>query len=296
MAHTVIVGSGGRLGRALVREWSGAGESVTGFTRAELDLCDREKLQATLEQTDFDVLVNCAALTNVDRCETHPAEAYQANAESLETMAEVCGAKGARLVHISTDYVFDGEKGEAYTEEDEAKPISHYGASKLAGEQTLARKLEDSLSVRVSWVFGPDRPSFIDQILNRALEYESAQAIADKWAVPTYALDISTLLRPFLREKRETGVLHLCNGGGCTWQEYGQYAIDVALACGTPLKARKVDPLKMADLKAFIARRPPYTVMSTEKLARLTGTTPRPWKEAVESYVRDSWVPALAQR
>jgi dTDP-4-dehydrorhamnose reductase len=295
MAHTVIVGSGGRLGRALVREWSGAGEKVTGLGRAEVDLRDGEKLRAALGQIDFDVLVNCAALTNVDHCETHPAEAYQVNSEALETMAEVCASKGARLVHISTDYVFDGQKGEPYTEEDVAKPISHYGASKLAGEQTLARKLKDSLSVRVSWVFGPDRPSFIDQILNRALEHESAQAIADKWAVPTYTLDISTLLRPFLREARETGVLHLCNGGGCTWQEYGQYAIDVALKCGAPLKARTVEPLKMADLKAFIARRPPYTVMSTDKLAGLTGKAPRPWQEAVESYVREFWVPSLAR-
>lgn len=296
MAHTVIVGSGGRLGRALVREWSGAGESIIGLGRAELDLRDREKLRTALEPVDFDVLVNCAALTNVDHCETHPAEAYQTNAEAVELMAEICAAKGARLVHISTDYVFDGAKGEAYSESDEAKPISHYGASKLAGEQTLAKTLGDSLSVRVSWVFGPDRPSFIDQILNRALEHESAQAIADKWAVPTYTLDISTLLRPFLREKRETGVLHLCNEGGCTWQEYGQYAIDVALACGAPLKARTVEPLKMADLKAFIARRPPYTVMSTAKLSGLTGTAPRSWQDAVESYVRQSWVPSLSSR
>src|SRR5690349_12893540 len=130
MGSTVIVGSGGRLGRALVREWSGAGEQVTGLGRADVDLRDGDKLRAALEQIDFDVLVNCAALTNVDHCETHPAEAYQVNSEAVETMAEACAARGARLVHISTDYVFDGEKGEPYSEEDEAKPISHYGASK----------------------------------------------------------------------------------------------------------------------------------------------------------------------
>lgn len=296
MARTVIVGSGGRLGRALVREWSQRGEDVIGLGRGELDLANPATLNAALEPLEFDVLVNCAALTNVDRCETHPAEAYQVNAEAVEVLARICAAKDARCVHISTDYVFDGAKNTPYTEEDEAKPISHYGASKLAGERSLQRILEDSLSVRVSWVFGPDRPSFVDQILNRALTEDTAQAIADKWAVPTYTLDAAHLLRPFLRETRETGVLHLCNAGECTWQEYGQFALDCARQCGIPLKAERVDPLKMAELKAFIAKRPFYTVMATEKLATLRGAGPRPWQEAVESYIRESWAPAVAAR
>ena len=241
------------------------------------------------------MLVNCAALTNVDHCEIHPAEAYQVNAEAVEVFGRICKSKGARCVHISTDYVFDGANKAPYTENDEAKPISHYGASKLAGERSLQRALEDSLSVRVSWVFGPDRPSFIDQILNRALSEDTAQAIADKWAVPTYTLDIATLLYPFLREKRETGVLHLCNGGGCTWQEYGQHALECAVACGIPLKTDQVQPLQMADLKAFVAKRPPYTIMSTEKLTSLGGVTPRPWQQAVESYVRESWAPSVGK-
>jgi dTDP-4-dehydrorhamnose reductase len=295
MQHTVIVGSGGRLGRALVREWGQRREKVTGLGRAELNLADPESLNKALEPLDFDVLVNCAALTNVDHCEINPAEAYQVNAEAVEALGRICKSKNARCVHISTDYVFDGATSAPYTETDEPKPISHYGASKLAGERALQRALKDSLSVRVSWVFGPDRPSFIDQILNRALSEDTAQAIADKWAVPTYTLDIATLLYPFLREKRETGVLHLCNGGGCTWQEYGQYALECALACGVPLKAKRVLPLQMADLKAFVAKRPPYTIMSTEKLASLGGVAPRSWREAVETYVRESWAPSIGK-
>ena len=107
-------------------------------------------------------------------------------------------AKGARCVHISTDYVFEGSKTEPYTEEDEARPISIYGASKLGGEESLHSVSERHLAVRVSWVFGPDRPSFVDQILQRALEHESVAAIADKVAVPTYTLDASRLLRPLM--------------------------------------------------------------------------------------------------
>jgi dTDP-4-dehydrorhamnose reductase len=205
-------------------------------------------------------------------------------------LADLCERKKARCVHISTDYVFEGNKTEPYTEEDEARPISIYGASKLGGERSLHSVSPEHLAVRVSWVFGPDRPSFVDQVLQRALEQESVAAIADKVAVPTYTLDAARLLRPLLEPGSASGVIHLCNTGSCTWQEYGQHALDCAVACGVALKARTVNPQKMADLKAFIARRPVYTAMSTRKLQSVTGLTPRPWQEAVEEYVRVHWV------
>lgn len=286
MARTIIVGSGGRLGAALLREWSRAGEEVLGFDRRQLDLADDAALRATLEPLDFDALVNCAALTNVDYCETHEEEAYRLNAEAVRTLGEICARKGARCIQISTDYVFDGASKTPYREEDAAEPISVYGASKRAGEVALLETSDRHLAVRVAWVFGPDRSSFVDQVLQRAREQEQVEAISDKWAVPTYTLDAAELLRPFLREVPEGGLLHLCNRGECSWQEYGQYALDCAAEAGIPLKERKVGPLKMADLKAFVAKRPAYTVLSTEKLTRLTGREPRPWQQAVAEHVR----------
>ena len=289
MARTLILGSGGRLGAALQRAW-GAG----GLTRAQLDIADADAVRRTLEPLDFDVLVNCAALTNVDRCETHPDEAFAINRDAVRTIAQVCSAKNARCIHISTDYVFAGDQRVAYIEEDRAVPISHYGQSKLEGEKALHEIDRDHLAVRVSWVFGPDRPSFVDQIVQRAVTEEKVEAIGDKWAVPSYTLDIAELLAPFLRDRREGGVLHLCNSGECTWQEYGQYALDCAREAGLKLKATTVGALKMADLKAFIAKRPPYTVLSTSRIAGLTGHTPRSWQEAVRAYVRDHLAPRLA--
>jgi dTDP-4-dehydrorhamnose reductase len=280
MAQTVIVGSGGRLGAALQREWG-----ALGFTRAQLDITDPAALEAALAPLDFDVLVNCAAQTNVDRCETHPEEAYAINRDAVRSIARLCSAKGARCVHISTDYVFEGTQRIPYIEEDQAVPISVYGESKRAGEIALFDIDPAHLAVRVSWVFGPDRPSFVDQILQKAKTSEKVEAIGDKWAVPTYTLDIADLLEPFLRDRREGGLLHVCNGGECTWQEYGQHALDCAREAGVPLMAHTVGALKMAELKAFIARRPVYTVMSTSRLAGLTGVAPRPWQEAVREYV-----------
>ena len=282
----IITGAGGRLGAALARGWRAAGEDVTGFARQELDISQPEQLRATLEPLDFAVLVNCAAQTNVDRCETHPDEAMQINADAVRVLAEICTKKGARCIQISTDYVFDGAKVGAYTEEDVALPISHYGASKKAGETALLEVSDKHLAVRVSWVFGPDRPSFVDQILQRARTEESVAAIGDKIAVPTYTLDAARLLRPLLFQKPVGGLLHLCNGGQCTWQEYGQFALDCAVEAGMDLKARTVGALKMADLKAFIAKRPPNTAMSTDKLASIIGEQPRDWRDAVREYVR----------
>ena len=285
MPRIIVTGAGGRLGAALVREWKTAGLDAVGFSRQELDLAQPEQMRATLDGVEFGVLVNCAAQTNVDHCETHPDEAMRINADAVRTLAEICKAKGARCVQISTDYVFDGAKSTPYTEEDPVVPISHYGESKRAGEIALLEVSDKNLAVRVSWVFGPDRPSFVDGIVKNALSQETVAAISDKIAVPTYTLDAAQLLKPFLFDVPAGGVLHVCNGGACTWQEYGQYALDCAAEAGMPLKARTVGPLKMADLKAFIAKRPPNTAMSTAKLTKLTGMQPRDWREAVCEYI-----------
>jgi dTDP-4-dehydrorhamnose reductase len=289
----VVVGSGGRLGAALCREWRAAGDEVLGFNRAALDIGSTDAIYGTLKALHFDVLVNCAAQTNVDRCESEVEEAFRLNAKAPIELGDVCYDKRARFVHISTDYVFDGRKMTPYVETDVAQPISVYGESKKSGEDgALTTTHGEALVARVSWVFGPDRPSFIDGVLNRALEHEQVEAIADKQAVPTYTKDVAELLRPLLSRDASGGLLHLCNDGACSWQEYGQYAIDCAVAAGVPMKGRTVAPLAMADLKSFVAKRPPYTVMSTEKLTQLTGVAPRTWQAAVEDYVTNHWAPA----
>lgn len=282
----VIVGSGGRLGAALLREWRAHGEQVLGFNRELLDLGDLPAMRERLEPLDFDVLVNCAAQTNVDRCEREPEEAQRVNSRAPAALADICARKKARLIHISTDYVFDGTKRAPYDEDDEPNPISQYGESKLSGERRVHAVSDRHLVVRVSWVFGPDRASFVDQIVQRAQEHDRVEAIADKVSVPTYTLDAARLLLAVIDRPGITGILNLCNTGQCTWQDYGQHALDCAAAAGLPLRARKVEPLKLAEMKAFIAKRPVYTPLSTARLAQLTGLTPRPWKEAVEEYVR----------
>lgn len=291
----VILGAGGRLGAALMREYQDKYD-VAGFNHAELDLSNFDKIPDKLGETDFDVLINAAAFTNVDLCETQPDQAFRINAEAPRVLAEICSEKNAKLIHFSTDYVFDGEKRAPLTEEDKANPISIYGESKLAGEKNVLAEHNAHLVLRVSWVFGPDRPSFIDGMIKRAQENEKVDAIADKFSTPTYTHDIARMLPQFFA--RETGItdpgysptdyggiLHFANAGKCSWQEYAQWALDCCRESGVLTKAKTVDPLKLNDMQAWVARRPVYSVLSTAKYTHLTGAPPRTWREAVADYI-----------
>lgn len=292
----VIVGTGGRLGAAMARAYAGSAH-VVGFNHAQLDLSDQERIRHVVGELDFDLMINCAAQTNVDRCEAQPREAFAINAEAPRTLAEMAAKKNAALVHVSTDYVFDGEKSQPYTEDDAAHPISVYGESKLAGEKNVLTASTRHLVVRVSWVFGPDRPSFVDWIIQQAREKETVAAVADKFSVPTYAVDVAAMLRPLVLEENGdhnwSGILHLANGGSCSWQEYGQWALDCCREEGVQLRAQRVDSTSLAAMKQFVARRPVHTALATEKYTRLSGQTSRSWQDAVRDYVRDHIAPAL---
>jgi dTDP-4-dehydrorhamnose reductase len=281
----VIIGAGGRLGAALAREWKDDFD-VVGFNHAQLDLGQPAQMRETLGGMKFDALINTAAQTNVDRCETHQEEAFTLNGEAPGVLAAICGQTKARFIHISTDYVFDGEKREPYTESDVAKPISVYGESKREGERRALEANAQALVVRVSWVFGPDRPSFVDWAIGQAREHEEVKAIADKWATPTYTLDLAAWLKPLIGNANASGVLHLANGGECSWQEYAQWALDCCHAEGMAMKARTIGASSLAEMKSFFAKRPIHSVLSTAKYQALTGTTPRSWQDAVAAYVR----------
>ena len=241
-----ILGAGGRLGAALFRQYRDKFD-VTGFDRTQLDLSDLSSAREKLANTGFDTVINAAGFTKVDLCETQPDRAFLINAEAPGVLAEICGEKNARLIHFSTDYVFDGEKREPYTEEDEANPISVYGQSKLAGEKNVLATQDRNLVVRVSWVFGPDRPSFIDAMIKRAQESEDVDAIADKFSAPSYTLDIARMLPQFFDAEVENGILHFANAGQCSWQEYAQWAVGLLPRCRAASRARTVGATKLAE-------------------------------------------------
>src|SRR4029077_4826004 len=258
----VILGSGGRLGAALLREYRDKFD-VVGFNHTQLDLSDLGPVREKLQNTTFDVLINAAGFTKVDVCETQRDRAFLINAEAPRVVAEICDEKNARLIHFSTDYVFDGGKREPYTEEDEASPISAYGESKLTGENNVLAVQNQNLVVRVSWVFGPDRPSFIDAMVQQAQKNDRVDAVADKFSTPTYTLDIAAMLSRFFDENVSGGILHFANAGQCSWREYAQWAVDCCREAGLALKAKTIGVRNLREMANWIARRPVYSVLST---------------------------------
>jgi dTDP-4-dehydrorhamnose reductase len=257
---------------------------VTSYDRRQLDLGQLDRVRSALAGAKFELLINCAALTNVDYCESHRKEAFVVNAAAPRLLAEIANEKSAKLVHFSTDYVFDGKQHAPYTEEDKPTPLSAYGESKLEGERCVLQMSSNNLVIRLSWVFGPDKPSFIDQIIQRARQNDVVTAVADKFSAPTYTIDVASWLRLAL-DKNANGILHLANSGGCSWQEWAQYAVDVCHNLRIPLKAARVGAVSLADMKNFVAQRPVHTVLSTTKFTALTGVQPRHWREAVAEYI-----------
>lgn len=284
MKHRIaILGKSGRLGAALCRALADSFE-ILPFDRADLDLT--KPLVKQLAGAEFDLLINTAAATNVDWCERHEQEAARINGHAVGTLGTICAERGVRCVHVSTDYVFDGSSSRPWTEEDEASPICVYGLTKRLGERLLLEADPRHLVIRVSWVFGPDKASFVDWALDQASSRTTFSAIDDKFAVPTYTLDFAEWIRPLLFDSAIGGILHLCNSGSCSWREYAQFAIDVARDQGVKVTAPEVQPIPLSSMKTFVAARPINTVMATGKYSKITGVVPRSWQEAVREFVR----------
>lgn len=287
-----ILGSGGRLGAALMKAWKNDQRlQLMGLSRHELDFEHSENCVATLKNfslTPHDFVINCAAMTNVDLCEKEPGWAMRVNATTPGLLAQFAAHAGARFLQVSTDYVFDGKLERPYLETDPPNPISHYGVSKLAGEQAVLQASPHHYVVRVSWVFGPERPSFVDQILERARTHDDVAAIADKTSSPTYTEDLAEWFQVFLNTTANLpgGIYHLCNSGTCSWRDYGEYALQAAKRHGISLRTTSVAPLKLSEMKNFIAQRPQHSALDTAKFSQLYGKPLRPWQEAVEEYIK----------
>lgn len=280
----LIFGAGGRMGAALARRYARS-RPVTGWKRADCDALQPERVREAVRGQDFATLIYTAGITSVDYCEEHPDESDLTNAETPRVLAEVCVEKGARFIHISTDYVFDGRDPAPRKETDEPNPICAYGRSKLAGERAVLAVSPDFLVIRVSWLFGHDKPAFPDMILQRAMEHDHVEAISDKVACPTYSEDLAEWIEPMLDGTHYKGLLHLCNSGASTWQAYGQTTLDIAAELGVSLKARTVGSVSRNSFPAFKAQRPEFTSFDTTKYQQLSGAVPRPWEEALREYL-----------
>lgn len=287
MKRVGIIGANGRLGRAIVQRYKNDERvQVIPFFRQDFDLAASDSVRSGLVAQPCDVIINCAALTEVDYCETHQEEADRLNGYCLGDIAWAAEQHGAQVIHFSTDYVFDGKQPEPYVESDPVHPVSYYGKSKLLGEHCLTEHSDRHLIFRISWLFGATKPAFPEWILAKAMETESLlPVVGDKWACPTLAEDVARLLEPVLLGPTQQGVFHLCNRGSLSWSNYARLILDIAKEMGAPIIAKGIEDVAMESIPTFVAQRPVHSSFSTQKFEQTFALKPLSTEQAVREHL-----------
>jgi dTDP-4-dehydrorhamnose reductase len=275
-----IIGADGMLGsdlRAAI-EKSGAFGRLFCAQLPDIDITSPASVREFLEEARPEVVFNCAAYTNVDDCEERPEFAFAVNAAGAGHVAEAAARLGALMVHLSTDYVFDGEKDDPYTEEDAPNPLSVYARSKLEGERLVMRSAGTRLIVRTGWLYGRHRWNLVDRVLRMCRYGEELMGASDLTGSPTWARDLAEAL-VLLALRRAEGFYHVVNQGACTRLEQVKAIVE-----GTGL-TREVKPVSATEFPRP-ARVPRYSALSVNKFEAETGRRMRPWREALLEYVR----------
>jgi dTDP-4-dehydrorhamnose reductase len=273
----LITGGRGMLASDLVRELEPAHE-VTAPGHRELDVTDARACAALIDAVRPDVVINAAALTNVDACETAETEAFAVNGHGAGNLAAACGPRGVALVHYSTDYVFDGTKRAPYVEEDPPNPRGVYARSKLLGEQLVQERAPEHLVLRISWVFGARGRNFIKTIVGAARAQPRLRVVDDQHGSPSYTRDLAAHTRVLVESGRR-GIYHLTNQGSCSWYELAARAVEWARLSGV-----EVVPVTTSEFPRP-APRPANSVLANARLAREGFPLLRPWWEAAREYV-----------
>lgn len=287
--NILLLGANGQVGWELRRALAPLGD-VTAYTRAEVDLTDIDHLRTIVQISAPHIIVNAAAYTAVDKAESEPDLAWRINAEAVAAIADEAVHANAWMVHYSTDYVFDGLKAGAYAEHDTARPLSVYGASKLAGEQAVRAARGRYLIFRSSWVYAPRGKNFPRTMLNLAHNRDELTVVDDQVGAPTSAeliADVTALaLRHVQKVECAGGTYHLTASGETSWYGYARLLLRKAAAKGYPLKAgdQDVQPIASADYPTP-ARRIANSRLSTDKLQTVFGLTLPPWESGVDRFL-----------
>jgi dTDP-4-dehydrorhamnose reductase len=281
----LVIGAKGMLGRDLVKVLSSTfhknhrsdGE-IVAWDIEEIDIRDEKSTLDKIEHLQPGIIINVAGYTDVDGCESNEEKAFAVNAEGMKHVALGALRCRSKVVYLSTDYIFDGEKKESYLENDPPNPLNVYGRSKRKGEQYVQRLVEDSLIIRTQWLYGEYGKNFVASILNQARDKRVLSIVNDQIGSPTYTVDLSEAIAILLQGDAR-GIFHVANRDLCSWYTFGQ----------TILKLIGMDRVKVVPIttKELIrpASRPLYTALNCQKLKQVTGMTMRPWIEALKDFL-----------
>ena len=271
-----VIGASGLLGQALMREWSG--DKVVGLSSHDVDIRDPGKVREVVGNLRPEWIVLSAAYTDVDGCESHQDLALSVNRDGAVNVGEAAKEVGAKMVFLSSDYVFDGEKGSPYEVGDARNPQSVYGRSKAEAEVRLLEVLPQCCIARTSWLFGTGGKCFPDTILKLAASRPALDVVDDQHGCPTYSVDLARAIIELCR-RNAGGIVHVTNAGNCSWFEFAREIVSVA---GLTTDVRPVSTRQMPRP----ARRPAYSVLSPRSLAQWGIAIPT-WQDALRRYLQE---------
>ena len=273
----LLLGHKGMLGSDLFTQMS-LHHDVVGMDQEEIDITSAADCAKAIEDTKPQIVINAAAYTNVDGCETAKKECFAVNAEAVKNISVACQNKNIRIIHFSTDYVFNGSASSPYKEDENCDPINMYGASKLAGERYLQALAQNYILIRTAWLYGVNGKNFVRTILEKAKTTPKLKVVDDQLGSPTHTKDLAAAV-DHLIEKNAQGILHVTNRGSCSWYEFA-----VKILQGAGIDDVEVSPIK-SDQLTRPAKRPAYSVMSMQKFISTTGKAMQPWQLGLQDYL-----------
>jgi dTDP-4-dehydrorhamnose reductase len=290
----LVTGANGQLGRSVGERLTAIDRAYVALDSRQLDIGDGAAVAAQIKTAEYSAIINCAAYTAVDRAESEPAAAYRVNRDGAEHLAIAARDAGIPLLHVSTDYVFDGSKQGAYTPQDSTRPLGVYGASKLAGEQAIAASGCRYLIARTAWVFSEHGNNFVKTMLRLGAERDQLSVVADQFGSPTYAGDLAAVLVAAAEKMSESGCVELDNqiyhyGGtpSCSWHQFAEAIFAGALAEGVLPRVPQVNAITTADYPTP-AQRPAYSILPDQPLTGLLELAEPSWQRGLQRLLAAS--------
>lgn len=276
-----ILGKDGQLGNALVDHCQKENISFIASDKKQADITFLDPLKKNLEKNNCTHIINCAAYTNVDQAEKEPEIAYAVNALGPENLGILGKEFGVNVIHVSTDYVFDGLKKIPYVEDDTPHPVNTYGKTKYEGEQRLLKTLPKACVVRTSWIFGGKTKHFISSLFHLLKNEPKIHVVSDQINRATYHRDLAEVLMDL---SFRSGIFHFANDKPLSRFEIARDFYREMQKRNIPMKCQEIIPISSQDISSS-SRRPLYSVLSTEKVAKILGKKPRPWETVLSEYL-----------
>jgi dTDP-4-dehydrorhamnose reductase len=286
----LITGADGQLGRELIKQGQLKGFSVQAPSEDDMDITDLEKIDHCMAFHQPEVIINAAAYTQVDKAESEAALAFAVNTTGSANLARMCAKNKIPLVHISTDYVFDGQKGTSYLETDAISPVGVYGRSKADGEIEIRSHLKEHIILRTSWLYGIHGHNFVKTMLKLATTKPKIRVVADQYGSPTNAADLAqTILiisdRMQFNDDVDWGTYHYCGQGVISWYNFAEKIIGLARLYAD-VKTTRIEPIATADYPTR-AVRPIYSALDCSRIQKHFGINPKPWQKSLEITIKE---------